>query len=35
MSEAFRASLEKAMSIMTQDAALDYIAIRGSASGHS
>jgi DNA-directed RNA polymerase II subunit RPB2 len=35
MSEAFRPSLEKGMSIMTQDAALDFIAKRGSASGYN
>jgi len=35
MSEAFRPSLEKAMSIMTQDAALDYIAKRGAASSYN
>jgi DNA-directed RNA polymerase II subunit RPB2 len=34
MSEAFRASLEKTMTVMTQDAALDYIAKRGSASSY-
>lgn len=31
MSEAFRSSLEKTMTVMTQDAALTYIAVRGSA----
>jgi len=35
MSEAFRPSLEKAMSVMTQDAALDYIAKRGAASSYN
>ncbi len=34
MSEAFRSSLEKTMTVMTQDAALDYIARRGSASSY-
>lgn len=34
MSEAFRPSLEKTMTVMTQDAALDYIAKRGSASSY-
>jgi hypothetical protein len=32
MCDAFRASLEESMSIMTQDDALDYIAKRGSAT---
>jgi len=35
MSEAFRPSLEKAMSVMTQDGALDYIARRGAASSYN